>query len=85
MKRGQKFYSKQQINFTSKMPFVIKPVACTVAINDDGTTAQLITGDESVMEAEYYQLHAPILSRLRHQNLHSLRRADLLGAYWLGS
>jgi len=64
------------------LPFAMEPVVYDFAINEHGTWAELLAGEEALLPAGYYALHAPRWLRADPQSLTPARRADLdqLGA-----
>ena len=63
-------------------PFAMDPVVFDYAINERGTWAELLDGDQALMPANYYALTVPALLRQDRQQLPAARRAELdrLGA-----
>lgn len=61
----------------SALPFAMDPVVFDYAINEQGTCADLLRGDEALMPAGYYALIAPGLLRSEGQELRADRRAEL--------
>ncbi|MCS7056037.1 MAG: UTP--glucose-1-phosphate uridylyltransferase [Thermoflexales bacterium] len=59
------------------LPFAMDPVVYDFAINPVGTRADLLCGEEALMPAGYYALHAPRLVKLDSGALTRMRRADL--------
>jgi hypothetical protein len=59
------------------VPFAMEPVVYHFAINERGTTADLRTGDDALMPAEYYTVAVPPLVRAEAKLLSPARRAEL--------
>lgn len=64
------------------LPFAMDPVVFDYAINERGTWAELLDGEQALMPANYYALTVPALLRQDRQQLPNARRAELdrLGA-----
>ncbi|MHB9025473.1 MAG: UTP--glucose-1-phosphate uridylyltransferase [Armatimonadota bacterium] len=67
--------SKRELE--SALPFAIDPLVYRFAINDTGTNARLLSGEDAMMPGQYYALQVPELVRLRAEALPYLRRAEL--------
>ena len=59
------------------LPFAMDPVVFDYSINEHGTVADLLSGDEAIMPANYYALTVPAMLRLDRQSLPAARRAEL--------
>ncbi|QEG01381.1 UTP--glucose-1-phosphate uridylyltransferase [Stieleria maiorica] len=59
------------------LPFAMDPVVYDFSINDQGTWAQLRSGDDAVMPDRYYQLVLPNLLRTAPRDLSPNRRSEL--------
>ncbi len=59
------------------VPFAMEPVVYNFAINEHGTRAELLRGQQALMSPGYYNLMAPALLRLEPRNLPKSRRAEL--------
>jgi galactokinase/mevalonate kinase-like predicted kinase len=59
------------------LPFAMDPVVYDFQINDDGTTADLLTGDHADLPDRYYALVLPGLLRIAPRDLSPQRRQDL--------
>lgn len=59
------------------LPFAMDPVVYNFAINDQGTVANMIRGNEALMPGRYYGLHIPVLVRDEPDNTPPLRRVEL--------
>ena len=58
-------------------PFAMEPVVYDFAINERGTVAELLSGGDALMPAEYYTLAVPPLVRTEARLLSAARRAEL--------
>ena len=61
----------------SALPFAMDPVVFDYAINEQGTCAQVLRGEEALMPSGYYALIAPGLLRQDRHELPPERRAEL--------
>ncbi|MBN8248780.1 MAG: UTP--glucose-1-phosphate uridylyltransferase [Verrucomicrobia bacterium] len=61
----------------SALPFAMDPVVFDYAINEHGTCADLLRGDEALMPSGYYTLVAPALLRQDRHELPAARRTEL--------
>ena len=59
------------------LPFAMDPLVYNFRINETGTTAHLLTGDEAVMPGRYHAIQIPELVHNREQEVSYLRRAEL--------
>jgi hypothetical protein len=59
------------------VPFAIEPVVYDFAINERGTYAELLEGDEALMPQNYYTLTVPALIRLERRQMSPMLRAEL--------
>jgi len=59
------------------IPFAIEPVVYDFAINEVGTHARLLSGDDALMPANYYTLRIPGLIRTEVSRMSALRRGEL--------
>jgi hypothetical protein len=55
----------------------MEPVVYDFAINEDGSVARLLTGDEALMPPDYYTHAVPAFLRLEPRQLTAFRRAEL--------
>jgi hypothetical protein len=76
-KRLQEIMSQTKRNLEHALPFAMEPVVYDFAINENGTFADLLSGDDALLPQSYYALIAPKLLRLDQQNLPRLRRIEL--------
>lgn len=59
------------------MPFAMEPVVYDFAINENGTSAELLAGSQALLPEGYYNLMVPALLRLEPRLLPAWRRAEL--------
>jgi hypothetical protein len=59
------------------LPFAMEPVVYDFAINEHGTTADVLAGADALMPQGYYALTMPALLRQELRSLSPLRRAEL--------
>jgi hypothetical protein len=59
------------------LPFAMEPVVYDFAVNEHGTFAELLRGDEALLPRGYYGLMVPPLLRQELKALSPLRRAEL--------
>ena len=59
------------------LPFAMEPVVYDFAVNEHGTFAELLRGDEALLPRGYYGLMVPPLLRQELRALSPLRRAEL--------
>jgi hypothetical protein len=59
------------------VPFAMEPVVYDFAINERGSEAALVRGDDALMPAKYYALTVPPLLRAESRLLSAARRAEL--------
>jgi hypothetical protein len=64
-------------DFEPALPFAMEPVVYDFAINDRGTFAELLEGDDALLPADYYTQALPELLRKDPRSLTPLRRAEL--------
>ena len=62
---------------SAALPFAMDPVVFDYAINEHGTFADLLRGDEALMPAGYYALTLPRLIRMNRAELPATRRTEL--------
>jgi hypothetical protein len=67
--------TKQQME--EAVPFAMDPVVYDFRINENGTVAQLLSGEASLMPARYYALIVPSLLRMDQRLLPASRRKEL--------
>ena len=75
--RMQIIMSEIKHKLERSIPFAIEPVVYDFAINNVGTKATLLVGDEALMPASYYTLQVPGLIRTEVFRLSPLRRGEL--------
>lgn len=61
----------------TSLPFAMDPIVYDFQINDDGSSAELRTGDEAVMPDRYYALVLPKLLRTPTRELSLQRRKEM--------
>jgi UDP-N-acetylglucosamine pyrophosphorylase len=76
-KRLQEIMSQTKRDLEHALPFAMEPVVYDFAINENGTFADLLSGDDALLPQSYYALIAPKLLRVEQQNLPKLRRVEL--------
>ncbi len=59
------------------LPFAMEPVVYDLAINEQGTVAGVLTGEDALLPAGYYTLVVPALLRRDVRDLPAARRAEL--------
>ncbi len=62
---------------SAALPFAMDPVVFDYAINEHGTFADLLHGEEALMPANYYALTVPGLLKTDRHGLTAARRAEL--------
>jgi hypothetical protein len=67
--------TKRQMEYS--VPFAMEPVVYEFRVNEEGTTAALLSGDSAMMPAGYYKLAVPSLLRMESRLLSPMRRAEL--------
>jgi hypothetical protein len=73
----QAIMSETRRQMDRSVPFAIEPVVYDFAINEHGTQAALLSGDDALMPAGYYTLQVPSLIRSEVSQLSPVRRAEL--------
>ena len=68
----QKLMSETKRTLASALPFAMEPVVYDFAINERGTWADLLTGNEALMPAGYYRFIVPTLLRMDRAELGTL-------------
>ena len=69
--------SETKRDLESAVPFAMEPVVYDFAINERGTYADILQGDEALMPPGYYTLAVPALLRRETRYLSTARRAEL--------
>ena len=67
--------TKRELQFS--LPFAMEPVVYDFAINQHGTTADLLGGDDALMPASYYVMQVPQWLRRDPRQLPAQRRDEL--------
>jgi hypothetical protein len=75
--RLQEIMSKTKRELDSALPFAMEPVVYDFAINERGTSADLLDPETALMPSAYYTLIVPPLLRRERHALSALRRAEL--------
>jgi UDP-N-acetylglucosamine pyrophosphorylase len=75
--RLQAIMSKTKRALESALPFAMEPVVYDFALNERGTWADLLTGDDALLPAPYYAMVVPQLLKLDLRTLPRMRRAEL--------
>ncbi len=75
--RLQAIMSQTKRDLESALPFAMEPVVYDFAINERGTWADLLTGDDALLPPPYYAMVVPQLLKLDLRTLPRLRRAEL--------
>ena len=75
--RLQEIMSDSKRALDRAVPFAMEPVVYDFAINERGTWADLLTGDDALMPPGYYAHMVPSLLRYEQRNLPPTRRAEL--------
>jgi hypothetical protein len=76
-RRLQEIMSQTKRELEHALPFAMEPVVYDFAINERGTWAELLRGDEALLPGGYYALHVPGWLRADPQGLTQLQRAEL--------
>ena len=76
-RRLQEIMSSQKRRFEHGIPFAMEPVVYDFAINETGTSAELLDGDTIVMPQRYYTLMVPPLLRKDPRSITADQRAEL--------
>ena len=75
--RLQQIMSDAKRDLSAALPFAMEPVVYDFAINERGTWADWLAGEQGLMPPGYYTLLVPALLRQDRQALSPLRRAEL--------
>jgi hypothetical protein len=75
--RLQAIMDETKGELASALPFAMEPVVYDFAINERGTWADLLAGNDALLPPTYYALVVPQLLKLDLQTLPPLRRAEL--------
>ncbi|MDB6056183.1 MAG: UTP--glucose-phosphate uridylyltransferase-like protein, partial [Verrucomicrobiales bacterium] len=73
----QQIMSQTKRELESALPFAMDPVVYDFAINEKGTWADLLSGDDSLLPESYYALVVPQLLKQDLRSLSMQRRAEL--------
>jgi hypothetical protein len=75
--RLQEIMSRTKRELEAALPFAMEPVVYDFAINERGTSADLLEPETALMPSAYYTLMVPPLLRQERHALSALRRAEL--------
>jgi hypothetical protein len=75
--RLQQTMSAAKRRLENALPFAMEPVVYDFAINEHGTRAELLEGDDALMPSGYYLITVPALIRQERRSLPEARRAEL--------
>lgn len=75
--RMQEIMSQTRRELQHALPFAMEPVVFDYAINERGTYAELLTGEQALMPPGYYTLTVPKLLRQDRHALPSAQRSEL--------
>ncbi len=76
-RRLQEIMSAQKRRLEHGIPFAMEPVVYDFAINEKGTSAELLDSDETVMPQRYYTLMVPSLLRKDPRTITADQRSEL--------
>jgi hypothetical protein len=76
-RRLQEIMSQTKREMEHALPFAMEPVVYDFAINERGTWAELLHGDDALLPHGYYALHVPRWLRADPQALTKPQRAEL--------
>lgn len=77
LERLPEIMSQTKKKLEHAVPFAMEPVVYDFSINEKGTWADMIQGDDALMPAGYYTLTVPQLLRLELRSLPRSRRTEL--------
>jgi UDP-N-acetylglucosamine pyrophosphorylase len=75
--RLQEIMSQTKRELQSALPFAMEPLVYDFALNERGTWADVLAGDDALLPAPYYAMVVPQLLKLDVRALPRLRRAEL--------
>ena len=75
--RLQAIMSQTKRDLETALPFAMEPVVYDFAINERGTWADVLEGDDALLPAPYYAMVVPQLLKLDLRTLPQMRRAEL--------
>ena len=75
--RLQEIMSSTKRDLQHALPFAMEPVVYDFAINENGSSADLLTGPDALMPSGYFALTIPELVRQDRRTLSTQRRAEL--------
>jgi UTP--glucose-1-phosphate uridylyltransferase len=73
----QKLMSETKRRLADALPFAMEPCVYDFSINERGTWADILTGNEALMPAGYYKFTVPALLRMDRAQLGASRLAEL--------
>jgi hypothetical protein len=73
----QRIMSETKRELQNALPFAMEPVVYDFAINEKGTWAELLAGENSLLPRQYYAMVVPTLLKRDLRTLPSARRAEL--------
>lgn len=73
----QQTMSQLKSELQHALPFAMEPVVYDFSINNTGTSASVLRGDDALFPQGYYTLVVPRLLRMETRSLSPLRRAEL--------
>jgi hypothetical protein len=76
-RRLQEIMSDTKRQLHDALPFAMEPVTYDFSINDRGTTATLLAGDEALMPSAYYAMCAPLWLRQNIRELPAATRGEI--------
>ena len=77
LERLPQIMSETKKRLENAVPFAMEPVVYDFTINEHGTMARSLKGDDALMPARYYTLAVPGLLRVGTRSLSRVRRAEL--------
>jgi hypothetical protein len=75
--RLQAIMSATKAELEHSLPFAMEPVVYDFAINEVGSSAELLSGDDALMPPGYYSLTIPELLRQDRRSLSAIHRAEM--------
>ena len=75
--RMQEIMLKAKRDLQAALPFAIDPVVYDFAVNETGSKASVLTGDNALLPVSYYQHSLPGMLRREARDLSSRERVDL--------
>ena len=75
--RLQEILLSTKKHFEEALPFAMDPVTYEFSINEEGTTARILTREQAILPASYYQCTLPALLKLPANGLTPAQQAEL--------